>query len=229
MAKKKIRETPYPIGAQVKKSVEGGYEYGVVVHTYTDKAGDFRHKVCFQTDDDDKSNASFTVLDYYPTSLEPLYEKPDDEYTGKCDPEIFKNGEPVMYMTGPRNKRIEEFKSIVQERLPEGTVIDWHTLAGRAVFRCIGDIQAAAKILCDNIRLFDEIGFGLGGYKPTVSWCVDPYPETRRECETCEHFREIMDYHEGVVHFCGYIRERYRTIKKVMVADSCNAWRKGKD
>jgi hypothetical protein len=64
----------------------------------------------------------------------------------ECNKEVYHNGEVVAVITGPRpwfiNAWVEEVRKITGNEL-----IDWHFVGGRAVVRCVGDVEKAREVV----------------------------------------------------------------------------------
>lgn len=73
----------------------------------------------------------------------------------KCDPEIYKSGEYVLMVSGPRSSTMEEWVRLVSR--VSGQRVDWHCYAGRDVVLYIGD-RARVVEACRNLRVvLDEM------------------------------------------------------------------------
>lgn len=51
-----------------------------------------------------------------------------------CDPDLFKNGVPILMLAGLASTAIEA--QVVRWREETGVPLDWHYVAGRAIVRC---------------------------------------------------------------------------------------------
>lgn len=82
-----------------------------------------------------------------------------------CDPEVYAHGDLIVILAGPKYSKFEEWKNILQSKLPEGTKLDWSSYCGRAAFQAIGDTRTVRRVMAENFHLFETtIGLGEGGY-----------------------------------------------------------------
>ncbi len=68
----------------------------------------------------------------------------------KCDPKIWKQGQAVLILAGPRSWMIEAWVQKVSEL--SGLAMDWSYFGGRAVVRTLAAVDAAVKALSNYLR-----------------------------------------------------------------------------
>lgn len=64
-----------------------------------------------------------------------------------CDNEIYTNGVTVGYATTQGAEAFEGWIELVRKQ--SGQRVDWHYVAGRAVIKVLGDVEAVKRAMMD--------------------------------------------------------------------------------